>query len=172
MQKYSNYLLPLYIRMIFILNVSLIVNFYIGWHVWKTCSLSNDVRTLNRLYPKIDNLDHFPLKVLLQIFDALGDNDFVRLIEVSSWFEGIAKMALNERYGKQYFKFDDTTYHHYEDFIQLVGSEIKSIEELERTQIHVYWKDLPAQALRIWNFGAMIQTVLPRNYLNYQSSVI
>lgn len=82
----------------------------------------DDVRTLNSLFPKIDNLEYFPLKVLIQIFTNVGDMDLLRLAENSSRFQRIAKLVLNERYAEKYFTMNSTMYDSlrtYKDFIQI-----------------------------------------------------
>lgn len=89
------------------------------------------VRTLNRQFPKIDNLEYFPLKVLLKIFASVGDIDLMSLAENSSRFERIAKMELNQRYEDKYCTIDNTNYgssQTYKDFIELFGNQIKSID--------------------------------------------
>lgn len=102
---------------------------------------SADVRTLNNRFPKIDNLEYFPLKVLLQIFTAVSDIDLLSLAVNSSRFEKIAKVVLLERYADEYFTIDNITYgssQTYEDFIQVFGSEIKSLEA-KNTQGDEHW---------------------------------
>lgn len=55
--------------------------------------LNNEVHTLNASFPKIDNLEHFPLKVLINIFENCDDilllnfrpSIAVVLIELQKW---------------------------------------------------------------------------------------
>lgn len=56
----------------------------------------DDVRSINKQFPKIDNLEHFPLKVLVNIFEQLDDNDLYNLADKSCRFESIAKIVLND----------------------------------------------------------------------------
>lgn len=73
-------------------------------------------------------------KVLLNIFAAADDIDLMSLAENSIWFGRIAKMALDQRYTNDYFKIDKTMYdisQMYIDFIQLFGSQIKSIHAMD-----------------------------------------
>lgn len=64
------------------------------------------MRSINRLFPKIDHLEYFPLKVLLQILTAIDDIDLLSLTENSNRFENIAKIVSNERYTHKYFQVD------------------------------------------------------------------
>lgn len=88
-----------------------------------------DVRSINKLFPKIVNLEHFPLKVLLNIFEQLDYMDLYNLSEYSARFEGIAKIILNDRYSREYFVVDDTKHKRktYISFFDRFGNEIKAI---------------------------------------------
>lgn len=94
------------------------------------------------MFPQIDNLEYFPQKVLLQIFSVVGDIDLLSLAEISSRFESIAKIELNQRYADEYFTIDGSMYgssQAYKDFIELFGREIKSLKVKEtdaRGDIH------------------------------------
>lgn len=88
----------------------------------------DSVRSLNRSIPKIGNLKYFPLKVLLQIFTAVGGIDLHGLAENSTRFERIAR---NERYTQKYLAIDHNEYYESkrcEEFLDLFGTEIKAIE--------------------------------------------
>lgn len=50
---------------------------------------------LNSLFPKVDNLEYFPLKVLSQVFTLVDDIGLVNMAKNGSRFEGIAKIVLN-----------------------------------------------------------------------------
>lgn len=62
---------------------------------------------INASFPKIDNLEYFPLHILLNIFDHCTDASLPNLAENSSRFDGIARMVLAQRYAAQYFVIDD-----------------------------------------------------------------
>ena len=101
------------------------------------------MRALNQSFPKIDNLEYFPEKVLLQIFALVGDIDSLGLAETSVRFEKIAKPVLNERYRNKYFTINNSMYEseskseRYKDFIELFGSEIASLDVTDTdTQAH------------------------------------
>lgn len=88
-----------------------------------------DVCTMNKLFPKIDNLEHFPLKVLLNIFTRLNYMDVYNLAEKSARFEKIAKIVLSDRYTHEYFAVDKTNRNKKAivDFFNRFGGEIKAI---------------------------------------------
>lgn len=88
------------------------------------------MRILNELCTKPDNLEHFPLLILLQVFSIVDDIDLLNLVENSTRFESIIKIVLNERYRKKYFRIDTTKFNlqRYKDFLQLFGREIKAIK--------------------------------------------
>lgn len=90
-----------------------------------------DVRTLNGTFPKIDNLEYFPQKVLIHIFSVAGAVDLLSLAEISSRFESIVRIALNQRYADEYFTISASMYgssQAYKNFLEHFGSEIKSLE--------------------------------------------
>lgn len=108
-----------------------------------------DARQMNSSFPKIDNLEYFPLKVLMQIFAKLGDMDLVNLAENSYRFETIAKLVISERYTRKYFKVK-RFYGFPQNAIDIpktladlfgrFGSQIKSIETEEfRTTVKNHW---------------------------------
>lgn len=96
-------------------------------------SNSNSVRSLNSLFPKIDNLEYFPLKVLLQIFASVDDIDLLNLAVRSARFERIAKMVIKERYASKYLTIDCKKFSTkpYADFFQRFGSKIKAFEAVD-----------------------------------------
>lgn len=98
-----------------------------------------DVRNINKLFPKIDNLEHFPLRVLLNIFERLDYMDLYNLAEESSRFEGIVRIVLKERYSHEYLIIDETK--HSEEaiieFFNRFGGEIKAIKAKCLEQIYV-----------------------------------
>lgn len=49
------------------------------------------IRELIESFSKPDNLEHFPLIILLQVFSMVGDIDLLNLAEGSTRFESIAK---------------------------------------------------------------------------------
>lgn len=86
-------------------------------HFQQTCSTEqliqheyqapvDSILTINGLFPKIDNLEYFPLQVLQQIFTNVDDVALLNLAEVSYRFEGIAKTVFRRRYSKAYFVVD------------------------------------------------------------------
>ena len=95
-----------------------------------TSTNSDTVRELNSLFPKIDNLEYFPLKILLKIFVSVDDIGLLYLAKNSTRLESIVKVVLNERYSTEYFFVDDSKIRSQtcQDFLRLFGSEIKSIE--------------------------------------------
>lgn len=58
------------------------------------------------LFPKIENFEYFPQKVLLQIFSNVDDIALLNLAEISYHFEGIAKIIFKKRYSNAYFVID------------------------------------------------------------------
>lgn len=97
---------------------------------------------MNKLFPKIDNLEHFPLKVLMNIFARLDYMDLYNLAEESFRFKNIAKIVLNERYSHEYFIIDETKYEKetYVDFFERFGSEIKAIK-VQNENMPIYDSD-------------------------------
>lgn len=92
------------------------------------------MRSINSSFPKIDNLEYFPERVLLNIFANVDDIGLYNLAEESCRFEKIAKIVLNERYAHEYFKVDETNKkwktpgETYVSFFRRFGKEIKAIE--------------------------------------------
>lgn len=66
----------------------------------------DDIHSINASFPKIDNLEYFPLKVLKQIFTCVNDIGLMNLAETSYRFGGIAKKCFKERYSNAYFVID------------------------------------------------------------------
>lgn len=96
-----------------------------------------NVHSINSSFPKIDNLEYFPLKVLFQIFTNVSDIDLLHLSETSYRFENITKMVIKQRYAHNYFVLQDygrdvtkfkKRLEKYTDFFQRFGNEIESIE--------------------------------------------
>lgn len=55
---------------------------------------------------KIDNLEYFPEKVLMQIFTNSNDTDLLNLSDISCRFDGIAKFVFKRKYKNMNFVFD------------------------------------------------------------------
>lgn len=69
--------------------------------------LQNDAGpAIHSAFPKIDNLEYFPEKVLLHIFSHVNDADLLKLSDCSYRFGCIAKVAFKRRYANKYFVFD------------------------------------------------------------------
>lgn len=64
---------------------------------------TDEIHRINASFPKIDNLEYFPYKVLQQIFTHVDDTDLMNLAENSYRFEGIARTVFKERYAQAYF---------------------------------------------------------------------
>lgn len=70
----------------------------------------NSIRELIESFTKPDNLEHFPLNVLMQVFSLVGDIDLLNLAEGSARFESITKIVLQDRYTRKYFSIDATKF--------------------------------------------------------------
>lgn len=69
---------------------------------------SNQVREINASFPKVNNLEYFPLKVLLQLISYVDDIARLNLAETSCRFEAIIKTVFKDKYTKgDYFVIDD-----------------------------------------------------------------
>lgn len=118
---------------------------------------------MNRSFPKIENLEYFPLKVLFQIFTNVDDIDLQNLSVHSCRFETIAKMVFNDRYSHNFSSIDRVHLYTYVDIIERFGSGIKAwdtnsfeincgsqlinycleiMKNLKKLKFHVFTKDL------------------------------
>lgn len=90
----------------------------------------HDVRSINNMFPKIDNLENFPPNVLKQIFQRIDDNDLLSLAENSSRFEMISKIVLSARYTHEYYHVDAIKFNSemFEIFFEVFGDEIKAFQ--------------------------------------------
>lgn len=61
------------------------------------------VSFINSLFPKIDNLEYFPMEVLLEVFMNLDDMDLLSCAISSYRFDSIAQVAFKEKYAEKYF---------------------------------------------------------------------
>lgn len=68
---------------------------------------TNEIHSINASFPKIDNLEYFPMKVLEQIFTCVDDIGLMNLAETSYRFADIAKTVFKDRYTDNYFIIDD-----------------------------------------------------------------
>lgn len=64
------------------------------------------VKYINKGFPKIDNLEYFPGRVLHKIFSYVDDTDLVHLADISNRFASLAKYVFREKYRRRYFIFD------------------------------------------------------------------
>lgn len=67
---------------------------------------SDEIHSINASFPKIDNLEYFPLKVLEQMFTYVNDIGLMNLSETSYRFADIAKRCFKERYANAFFVID------------------------------------------------------------------
>lgn len=65
------------------------------------------VQGINAQFLKIDNLEYFPEKVLINIFTNVNDTDLLNLSDTSCRFENIAKFIFKDKYADEYFVIDD-----------------------------------------------------------------
>lgn len=96
---------------------------------------SNEIHSMNASFPKIDNLEHFPLKVLEQIFTGIDDIGLMNLSETSYRFAGIAKAVFEERYSNAYYVIDDESEQKQVSYWAIFGyfgshSNIRAIEAI------------------------------------------
>src|ERR1044071_8929123 len=54
-----------------------------------------------------NNLEHFPIEILMRIFADVDDIGLLHLSITSCRFEKIAKIVFTERYANEYFTIDD-----------------------------------------------------------------
>lgn len=80
---------------------------------------SGEIHSINAAFPKIDNLEYFPLKVLEEIFTNVDDVGLMNLAETSYRFEGLAKAVFKERYAQTYFVIDGETEEEQESYWSL-----------------------------------------------------
>lgn len=67
-------------------------------------SRSHDcISHINELFPKITNLEYFPINILLKIFGMLDDNSLLCVAITGHRFDTIAQMVFKEKYANQYF---------------------------------------------------------------------
>lgn len=88
---------------------------------------------INGSFPKIDNLEYFPAKVLLHIFSKVDDGDLLHLSDCSHRFEDIAKLAFKIKYANKYFVFEGDSKSKRKMYLELFSrfgryAEIKAIE--------------------------------------------
>lgn len=128
---------------------------------------TNDVRTINKLFPKIENLEHFPLKVLLNIFEQLDCMDLYNLAEHSYRFESIAKMVLNERYLNEYFIVDEIKHSQdtYIDFFKRFGSVIRAFKAKNIKEIHLRFSWIDSLVNRAKNLEKVILERFPIEFV-------
>lgn len=104
----------------------------------KTCTSSKSLYQTDQVFPKIDNLEYFPEKVLLQIFASVDDVGLLNLAEISNRFASISKVTFNERYVNEYFKIVGKPKHKIKECQGLVdsfGSGITAIEVIDMRNI-------------------------------------
>lgn len=81
-------------------------------------NVDGTISSINQIFPKIDNLEYFPMELLLQIFATIDDEDLLNLTQLSCRFGNIAQVAFNDKYKDKYYHF--------------VGHLSKSVEVMER----------------------------------------
>lgn len=96
---------------------------------------SDEIHSINASFPKIENLEYFPLKVLQQIFTSVDDFGLQSLAEISYRFDGIAKTVFKERYASKYFVIDGESEQEQESYCGLFSyfgghANITSIEAI------------------------------------------
>lgn len=85
----------------------------------------NEVRCLNHSFPKIDNLEYFPPKVLVTIFSNVDDTSLCHLADISYRFKDLVKMGFREKYANSYFVFDaESKREMYVDVLNHFGSDL------------------------------------------------
>lgn len=90
-----------------------------------------------------NNLEHFPIEILLRIFADIDDIGLLNLALTSCRFEKIAKILFTERYADKYFTIDDESDEQkeiYKEQFGRFGSGIKAIEAINIRGIEgVHW---------------------------------
>lgn len=67
-------------------------------------SRSHDcISHINGLFPKITNLEYFPINILLNIFEMLDDNSLLYVASTGHRFDAIAQTIFKEKYANTYF---------------------------------------------------------------------
>lgn len=96
-------------------------------------TIDDEIHSINASFPKIDNLEYFPLKVLQQIFTSIDDNGLLNLAVNSYRFDGITKTIFEQRYASKYFVIDGESEEEQESYLALFsrfGSYIKAIKAI------------------------------------------
>lgn len=102
----------------------------------------DNVPSINRSFPKIDNFEYFPSKVLLQIFIYVDDTALLNLAETSYRFEGIAKIVFKRRYANGYFVVDGESnsqkamyssfFSRFGEYADIRSIEVKHIQDIDK----------------------------------------
>lgn len=95
---------------------------------------SNESETEETSALPSNNLEHFPIEILLRIFADIDDIGLLNLAITSCRFEIIAKVLFTERYADKYFTIDDESNEQqeiYEEQFNRFGSGIKAIKAID-----------------------------------------
>lgn len=83
-----------------------------------------------------NNLEHFPIEILMRIFNDIDDIGLLNLAIISCRFEQIAKITFTERYANKYFTIDDETDKQIEIYREQFSRFGKGVKAIHAIGIH------------------------------------